>query len=150
MNTYFELIDTLKDEILSIPLVNSCTNGEIDDVDLIKQTIFPLVHIEVVSANPANNAVDFDLAIIIMDVVDISKTEITDRWIGNDNEQWVLNTTFTIGMRIYESLRRGDLWDKKLELQNFSMDKFTERFENYLSGWSAQVTIRVKNDMSIC
>jgi hypothetical protein len=86
-----------------------------------------------------------------MDVVDISKDETTDKFYGNDNEIYVLNTTLAILVRIIDVLRRGSLSDKNIELTGTAaLEPFTERFENYLAGWTATVSILVPNEMSVC
>jgi hypothetical protein len=86
-----------------------------------------------------------------MDIVDISKEETTDKFLGNDNELDVLNTQLTVLMRLYESLRRGDLFGNYAQLGSaVSIEPFTERFENYLAGMTMTVDIVIPNLMSIC
>jgi hypothetical protein len=86
-----------------------------------------------------------------MDIVDISKEETTDKFLGNDNELDVLNTQLTVLMRLYESLRRGDLFGNYAQLgSSVSIEPFTERFENYLAGMTMTVDIVIPNQMSIC
>jgi hypothetical protein len=85
-----------------------------------------------------------------MDVVDIAKDETTNIFYGNDNEIDVLNTTMVILTRIIEVLIRGEL-SRKMEIVGTpNMQPFTERFENYLAGWTATMDIILPNDMSIC
>ena len=110
MKGYFYILDTLRTEIETIPLVNTVTQGSLDDIDNYKQSIFPLVHLIVNNISPNGNALTFNISIIAMDIVDISKEETTDKFLGNDNELDVLNTQLTVLMRLYESLRRGDLF----------------------------------------
>ena len=47
MKGFYNLTDKLKDTLLAEPFVNTVTFGSLDDVDLNKQTIFPLSHITV-------------------------------------------------------------------------------------------------------
>ncbi len=47
MNGYYSLLDQLRTHFNSDPLVNTVSQGSIFNVDLGKQTIFPLVHIMV-------------------------------------------------------------------------------------------------------
>jgi hypothetical protein len=42
MSGYYTLIDTLKQLLIDSPFVNQVTEGDLYDVDLSKQTIFPL------------------------------------------------------------------------------------------------------------
>ena len=151
MKGYFYLLDTLRNEIDTIPLVNTITQGSLDDIDNYKQSVFPLVHLIVNNITPNGNAITFNLSIIAMDIVDISKEETTDKFLGNDNELDVLNTQLTVLMRIYESLRRGDLFEGYCQLAGAAtIEPFTERFENYLAGMTLTVDIAMPNQMSIC
>lgn len=150
MKAYYYLLEQLQAELLTIPLVTNVTTGNLDDIDNYKQTMFPLSHIMVNTASAENNILRFNVSIIAMDIVDISKTETTDRFIGNDNEQDVLNTQMIVLLRLYESLNRGDL-NERMEVDGFpTLEPFTERFENYLAGWTMTLDIIMPNEMSIC
>jgi hypothetical protein len=150
MKAYTYLLEELKAEIETIPMVTTVTQGGLDDIDNYKQTLFPLVHIIVNSVTASSNTFTFNVSIISMDVVDIAKDETTNIFYGNDNEIDVLNTTMVILTRIIEVLIRGEL-SRKMEIVGTpNMQPFTERFENYLAGWTATMDIIVPNDMSIC
>jgi hypothetical protein len=150
MKAYTYLLEELKAEIETIPMVTTITQGGLDDIDNYKQTLFPLVHIIVNSVTASSNTFTFNVSIISMDVVDIAKDETTNIFYGNDNEIDVLNTTMVILTRIIEVLIRGEL-SRKMEIVGTpNMQPFTERFENYLAGWTATMDIIVPNDMSIC
>jgi hypothetical protein len=150
MKAYTYLLEKLKAEIETIPMVTTVTQGGLDDIDNYKQTLFPLVHIIVNSVTASSNTFTFNVSIISMDVVDIAKDETTNIFYGNDNEIDVLNTTMVILTRIIEVLIRGEL-SRKMEIVGTpNMQPFTERFENYLAGWTATMDIIVPNDMSIC
>jgi hypothetical protein len=150
MKAYTYLIDTLREAFEDIPLVTSVTTGSLDDIDNYKQTLFPLVHIIVNNMSPESNILRFNVTIMAMDIVDISQSETTDRFRGNDNEQEVLNTTSIILIRVAELLRRGELNDRLEILGNASCEPFTERFENLLAGWAMTLDIILPNEMSIC
>ncbi len=129
MKAYTYLLEELKAEIETIPMVTTVTQGGLDDIDNYKQTLFPLVHIIVNSVTASSNTFTFNVSIISMDVVDIAKDETTNIFYGNDNEIDVLNTTMVILTRIIEVLIRGEL-SRKMEIVGTpSMQPFTERFE---------------------
>ena len=110
---YFDIIDKIKQHFENDPLVNTVTQGDIFDVDLNKQTIFPLCHIIVNQATFENNVIRYNISILAMDITDISKSESTDKFDGNDNELYILNTMMAVHNRCYEMLRRGDLYSDK-------------------------------------
>ena len=56
MITYYNLLDTIKTQLLEDPQCNSVTEGSIWEIDLSKQTIMPYSHIQVNSASITDNA----------------------------------------------------------------------------------------------
>ena len=45
MNNYFKIIDDLQAAAIAEPFINTVTQGDITDIDLNKNTIFPLCHL---------------------------------------------------------------------------------------------------------
>jgi hypothetical protein len=151
MNTFYKLTDKIKDTLLDEPFVNTVTYGSLDDIDLNKSTIFPLSHIIVNNATIASNFVTYNISILSMDIVDESKKEVTDNFIGNDNEQDVLNTQLAIQNRVIALLQRGNLYTEKYQVEGtVTCEPFVDRFENKLAGWVSTLDILVENDMTIC
>lgn len=149
--SYYAILNTLKTELEATNLVNTVTEGDIFRVDLSKQTIFPLAHIMINNATFENNVIRYNVSIIAMDIVDISKDETTDIFVGNDNEQDVLNTQVIMLNRVYDKLRRGDYFlNSGIIDGNPTLEPFIERFENNLAGWTMTFDYLVSNEMTIC
>ena len=148
---YFDIIDKLKTHFDGDVLVNTVTQGNLFDIDLSKQTIFPLVHIIVNTASLEGNVVRYNISILAMDIVDITKDEEENKFDGNDNELYVLNTQLQVLTRCYELLLRGDLWTDKFQIDcNPTCEPFVDRFENKLAGWTMTTDILIPNGMTIC
>jgi len=148
---YYEILTKLQTELNNDALVNTVSSGDIFDVDLSKQTIFPLCHIIVNSATFVDNVIQYNISILSMDVVDVSKDETADKFRGNDNEQDVLNTQINILNRLYEKLRRGNLYDDNYQVDGTpNLEIFVDRFENKLAGWTMTVNINTPNVMTLC
>ena len=148
---YFDIIDKLKAHFDGDVLVNTVTQGNLFDIDLSKQTIFPLVHIIVNTASLESNVVRYNISILAMDIVDITKDETVSEFDGNDNELYVLNTQLQVLTRCYELLLRGDLWSDKFQIDgNPTCEPFVDRFENKLAGWTMTADILIPNSMTIC
>ena len=148
---YFDIIDKLKAHFDSDELVNTVTQGDLFEVDLSKQTIFPLVHLIVNTATFEDNVIRYNISILAMDIVDITKDETTSKFEGNDNELYIINTQLAVLNRCYELLRRGTLYTDAFQVDgNPSAEFFTERFENKLAGATLTVDILVSNSMTIC
>ena len=148
---YFDIIDKLKAHFDADELVNTVTQGDLFEVDLSKQTIFPLVHLIVNTATFEENVIRYNISILAMDIVDITKDETTSKFEGNDNELYIINTQLAVLNRCYELLRRGTLYTDAFQVDgNPSAEFFTERFENKLAGATLTVDILVSNSMTIC
>ena len=148
---YFDIIDKLKTHFDGDVLVNTVTQGNLFDIDLSKQTIFPLVHIIVNTASLEGNVVRYNISILAMDIVDITKDEDVNKFDGNDNELYVLNTQLQVLTRCYELLLRGDLWTDKFQIDgNPTCEPFVDRFENKLAGWTMTTDILIPNSMTVC
>ena len=150
MSTFYELTTVIKDQLLIDDFVNTVTMGDIFNVDLNKQTIFPLSHIIVNSASYQGNIFVYNISILSMDIVDESKDLITDIFLGNDNEQDVLNTQMMVANRFLEVLRRGALYENYNLIGNANIEFFTERFENKLAGVTTTFDMSIRNTMTKC
>ena len=151
MKGFYNVTDKLKDALIAEPFVNTVTFGSIDDVDLNKQSIFPLSHIIVNNTTVGTKTLTFNISILSMDIVDISKDEVTDVFVGNDNEQDVLNTQLALQTRVINTLQRGDLYTDLYQIEgDVTCEPFVDRFENKLAGWAATFDVVVQNDMTIC
>ena len=73
MANFYNILDTLKTHLENDAIVNTVTTGDIFQVDLGKQTIFPLSHIMVNNATFEGNVIRFNVSLLAMDIVDISK-----------------------------------------------------------------------------
>ena len=151
MTGYYNLLDKLQIHFNADPIVITVTQGDIFKVDLNKQTIFPLVHIMVNNCTLDASTVTWNVSLIAMDIVDISKEVVTDIFLGNDNETDVLNTQHAVLNRAYEIIKHGSLaYDLFVVEGTANLEPFTERFENLLAGWTMTLDIVTPNEMTIC
>ena len=150
MSTFYEITTVIKNQLQLDAFVNTVTMGDIFNVDLNKQTIFPLSHIIVNSASYQGNIFVYNISILSMDIVDESKDLITDIFLGNDNEQDVLNTQMMVANRFLEVLRRGALYENYNLIGNANIEFFTERFENKLAGVTTTFDMSIRNTMTKC
>ena len=151
MNGYYSLLDQLKTHFNADPLVNTVSQGSIFNVDLGKQTIFPLVHIMVNQVTFNDNVMTANVTLLAMDNVSQRKEEAPNTFETADNEIDVLNTQLAILNRAFEMLKHGNLWDNLYHLNGApTCEPFTERFENYLAGWAMTFDVDFPNDMTRC
>jgi len=120
MKGFYEISQAIKNQLDDDAFVNTVTIGDIFKIDLNKQTIFPLSHIMINSANYNGKTFNYNVSVLCMDIVDESKEATTDLFRGNDNEQDVLHTQEMVARRLLEMLNRGDLYDDGFQLTNNS------------------------------
>ena len=148
---YYQLTSTIEEQLRSTEFTNTVSIGDISKVNLNKQDIFPLAHMIVNSVTAEENVLRFNISILACDIVDQSKDRTTDRFTGNDNEQDILNTQLAVLNRLIQRLRMGSLHTDMYQLDGDpSLTPFSDRFENELAGWTADITILIYNDIYIC
>ena len=148
---FYLLTETIKTNLLADENVNTVTTGDITKIDLSKQTIYPLSHIIINNVSQEDQILRFNISVFCMDIVDVSKEETTDIFRGNDNEHDVLNTQLAVANKLIETLRSGDLYTTKYQLDGaVSCEPFYDRFENEVAGWVGTMDILIPNDINIC
>tara|TARA_R110002020_G_scaffold60135_3_gene163258 strand:+ start:1064 stop:1519 length:456 start_codon:yes stop_codon:yes gene_type:complete len=151
MRGFYQVMQTIKNQLLDDPNVNTVTTGDITRIDLSKQTMFPLSHLMVNSVSNEDNILRFSLSILSMDIVNLSKEETVDIFIGNNNEQDILNTQLMVQNKLVQVLRGGDLHQERYQLDGTpSFEPFYDRFENEMAGWSLSFEVIIPNEVSIC
>tara|TARA_R110000787_G_scaffold277270_1_gene386533 strand:+ start:31 stop:501 length:471 start_codon:yes stop_codon:yes gene_type:complete len=148
---YYQLTETIKEQLLADVNVNTVTTGDITDVNLSKQDIFPLSHIIVNNVTVNEQTLDFNISILACDIVNQSKLETTDIFTGNNDVQNILNTQLAVLNRLIQRLRMGQLHTDMYQLNGSpSLQPFYDRFDNQLAGWTATMDVQIYNDIYIC
>jgi len=148
---FYQLTETIKEQLLLDININTVTSGDLSDVNLNKQDIFPLGHIIVESVTDEEQVLRFNITVLACDMVNQSKDLTVDRFTGNSNEQDILNTQLAVLNKLIQTLRMGDLYTDMYQLEgNPSLQPFYDRFENQLAGWSVSMEVLIYNDIYIC
>ena len=148
---FYQLTETIKEQLLADVNINTVSTGDITDVNLNKQDIFPLGHIIVNNVVAEEQVLRFSITVIAADIVDQSKELTLDRFVGNNNEQDILNTQLGVLNKLIQNLRKGNLHTDMYQLEgNPSLEPFYDRFENMLAGWSCTMEVLIWNDITIC
>ena len=151
IQSFYDLTTKIKDILQADDNVNTVTFGDITEVDLNKQTIFPLSHIMINNVTDNGQTLSYNISVMAMDIVDTSKDETTDIFVGNDNRQDVLNTQLSVLNRLQQKLRKGLPHQDGYHLEgSASLEAFYDRFENQLAGWACTMDIFIENDINVC
>jgi len=148
---FYQITETIKNQLLADVNVNTVTTGDITEIDLSKQTIFPLCHIIVNNVTILEQVLQFNISVLAMDIVDQSKQETTDIFRGNNNEQDIINTQLAVVNKLIGSLRQGTIHLDLYQLTgDASCEFFYERFENEMAGVTCTFDVFVANDINLC
>jgi len=151
MKGFYQVTETIKNQLLADVNVNTVTSGDITKIDLSKQTMFPLSHIIVNNVGNEDNVLRFNISVLSMDIVNFSKDETTDIFRGNNNEQDILNTQLAVLNKLVQVLRGGTLHQDLYQLDGTpNLEPFYDRFENEMAGWALTFDVFIPNEIDIC
>jgi len=152
MTQVYDILDKVRDKLRDNPNVFTVTFGDISEVDLNKTTIFPLSHLTITNVTFDGSIINFTIRMLCLDIVDYNKEKYDDDiFYGNTNLQDVYNTQLQVVNDIVQSVRRGSLFDSKIQLVGEPVaTPFKDRYENELAGWGIELNVSMINDISIC
>jgi len=149
MNQLYLILEKTKEVLEADIDVNTVTYGDITQIDLDKQTIYPLSHVMLNNVTSNEQVLRFNISIIAMDLVDVTKEE--DDGYERSNEQDVLNTQLAVVNKVIQKLRIGNLYRDKYQIEgDVTLEPFTDRFENQVAGFVATFDIITDNDVDVC
>ena len=147
--TYFNVIETLKNLGTEHQQISTTTTGDIFDIDLEKNTKYPLMHINPVNVTTTRTELIYNFQIFVMDLVEPD----------NSNEQDVYSSVLQTCIDII-AIMSNSKWQSQLTLDldapvyfaegDFTLEPFTERFDQAVTGWVFQVGVTVQNDFQSC
>ena len=143
MNNFYAILDELREYLILSSFTNKVTFGEVEQVDLDKKTNFPLVHLNIEDALIDENYIDFTVNIIAADILDISKEQVADQFLGSNNLQDVLNSQLKVLTDVNNFFRRNDYRESGITIVDSSrVTPFLDKFNNELAGWEGTITLR--------
>ena len=149
MNGLYRVLEKIKEVLEANIDVNKVTYGDITQIDLDKQTIYPLSHVMLNTIVSNEQVLRFNISIIAMDIVDVTKEE--DDGYERSNEQDVLNTQLAVLNKTIQKMRIGTLYRDKFQIEgDVSIEPFTDRFENQVAGVVGTFDIIIENDVDVC
>jgi hypothetical protein len=146
----YNLIDTLKIELESNPFCNKVTIGTLTEIDLRKQTIFPLAHITLNDVTHNDNSLTFSITIVNVDIVNVSK-DITQEYYGNDNLFYVLTNQLFVINKLVSRLKEADIFSYHWQLDGNPVSTvINKELENMLAGYETTFSVSIPNTISKC
>ena len=147
-STYNNVIDALKCVAITHGMVNNVSSGDVDEIDIAGNNVYPLVHIVPQNVVANVKAITYNFNVLVMDLVKHDER----------NEQQVLNDTLQIILDIISQYKHGLMLGVKQndsvyaqsDDKDFSVEPFTERFDNVVSGWNCSFNLQVPYNYFAC
>lgn len=147
--------------------IETVSVGDIFDIDMSKDTLFPLMHINPVNVTTGESELIYNFQIFLADLVSekdnwqVYQAEQLTKLIDfKNNEQEVYNQQLAIAVDIISMLRHStqqslagvnDINQAIYYTQDqFTIEPFSERFDNLLCGYVFNIGVKVMNDFSSC
>lgn len=151
MNSFYKVVEFLKSHFKNDAFVHTITHGVIEDIDVDKKNIFPLTHLSVTNAQVLDGIIVYNFRIWVLDIRNVSKKPITDKFLKNDNELDNLNTCFAICNKFLTRVKLQRMPDD-IELQAMStLEPVQYEMSNTLDGWQFDVQLSIpNNNIEVC
>lgn len=151
MREFYKVVDYLKTTLEADINVHTITHGLRSMTDIDKKNIFPLVHLQVMSSSVDTSSVTFTFEIAVVDLRNISKQLVTDKFLGNDNELDNLNTCHAVLNRLVSILRNQNN-DYDIQLVNApTLQPIIFEESNLLDGWRTDLELIIpNNEIVVC
>jgi len=148
--------------------ISTTSVGDIFDINLEKMQKFPLLHINPTSVTTGDSQLIYNFQIFIMDMVSEKEDWTLNNAAANfpklyktlSNEQDVLNETLQIATDFIGMLRHSEqqslagVNDINVPIyftqDQFTLEPFSEKFDNLCCGFVFNIGVLVQNDFSTC
>lgn len=147
----YRIIQFIRNELATNPYCNNVTVGTLTELDLQKNTIFPLSHITLENIKHGDNTLTFSLTIFNLDIVNISKDIPLDQTYFNDDLIYIATNQLYVINRLVARIRKSSIYNTGWQLDNTPQSDFINKeFENMLAGYQTIISLTVPNDIDKC
>lgn len=150
LNNFYKVTKYLRTILENNGDVSTIVFGRTEDKDLYKKSLYPLAHINPVSAPMNGRTTKFSFEVAVMDQRDLSSSVETDKFEGNDNLIDNLNTCHSIINYLVSTITLQNNVDQ-IELVSVSdATPILFKENNLLDGWIITITLEMPNKLSVC
>ena len=153
MNGFYQITERLY-QLFKQQGFRSITLDEEQELDLKRQSIYPLAHIVPIAGNWTDKTDSFGFLLIVLDLTDWNKDDPKEDnlfFYGADNRQDILHELHQKLRTVVNSFIKGDSFSDNMRITTPILpDPIIIDFENVLTGWSVAVNIEVPETAGIC
>ena len=152
MNSYTQLLNYIKTLGDADIFVNTITKtGEVD-LDQYKGNVFPILDISIVNGSfPSTAVIRYTIELTCVDLRDINKEVVNEKFYENDNEVDNHNETLAVLNRIWLNMIKDFADNNITASESPTFDKITYEGTNIYDGWQLTFDVDVPNTtISLC
>jgi hypothetical protein len=146
--SYNNVIDALKCVAITHGMVNNVSSGTVDEVDISANTVYPLVHIVPGNVTAGVQQVTFEFNVLAMDLV--KPDESNEQQVLSDTLQILIDTIAQYKNGLLLGVQQNEGVYGQADDKDFTLEPFTERFDNVVSGWNCSFSITVPGIYFAC
>jgi hypothetical protein len=151
MREFYKVVDYLKTTLSNDVNVHTITHGLRSMMDIDKKNIFPLVHLQVTSSTVSNSMATFIFEVAVVDLRNISKQQVSNKFLGNDNELDNLNTCHAVLNRLVSILQNQNNNDAIQLVNTPTLQPIIFEDSNLLDGWRTDLELIIpNNEIVVC
>lgn len=152
MNKVYDILNALKDHFEANGLTNKVTFGSVDKVDSDKTNMMSTVNVDISYISVQEHVFRFTIEVYCLGWVKELKTVDPDNdFYGASNIIDVLNEQFTVMAKFIRYISDGSGYDDYMRLSNIPViNKVSDFTGDGLAGWTSNIEIELKNDISAC
>jgi hypothetical protein len=155
--TFYQLTQFFNSLATAHPNIKSFTVGDLDEVDLMHQTLYPLCHLVPNNVIISPQTFTYNIELLVMDRI-VNVTQESEgvynsllsnyRDVTNIHDVW--NTSLLTINDIVAYITRNAQADNFMIETDSICTPFQDRFNNGLAGWSCVMNVLVPNDVNAC
>lgn len=155
--TFYQLTQFFNSIALAHPNIETFTIGDIADIDMIKQTLFPLCHLVPNNVVISPQTFNYNIDLIVMDrVVNVTQDSVGKfnellvnyKEVNNLHDVW--NTSLMTINDIVAYITRNAQADNFIIETDSICTPFKDEYNNAVAGWSCTMNVLVPNDVNAC
>lgn len=152
MNAYTQLLNYIKLLGDADIFVNTVTKTGGADLDTYKGNIFPILDIFVTSGSfPSTSVIRYTVELTCIDLRDINKEVVNEKFFSNDNEVDNLNETQAVLSRIWLNMIRDFADNNITASESPTLNPIIYSGKNIYDGWTLTFDVDVPNTtISLC
>ena len=152
MNSYTQLLYYIKQLGEADIFVNTVTKSVNEDLDIYKGNLFPILNVDITSASyPSNAVIRYTIDLTCINLRDINKEVVNDKFWEQDNEVDNLNEAQAVLNRIWLNMIRDFADNDITASENPSLIPLIYEGKNLYDGWQLTFDVDVPNTIiNIC